>query len=302
MLVSGPPVEVVIAMSLQNAHTAVRFTLILLLLSPAAGAAAQEAMKTGEQFEDTGIQQYRDSLYADALNSFKAALSVYAAERNQKGQATAQSGIAMCLLNLGEKQRALEYLSKAVPMWRQAGDIENEGSTLGKEGDIYRLWGFPELAIPRYKQALPLFLIAGDRASRAAVLNNLGLSYLDTGDRKRALQHFQSALALFSSLDDIGGQATAMINIAGIQNRQRNRSAALAMLQRALEMAKGSGNKGLEAASLNAMGQVYATTGDRGKAMDSYNSALLEYRKLGDRTGNDEVLKNIGMLTTSNRR
>jgi tetratricopeptide (TPR) repeat protein len=93
-------------------------------------------------------------------------------------EATALSEIAMCRVGLGQKQRALDFLEKALPKWRQIGDSDDEASTRGKEGDIYQAWGFPEQALRNYKQALPLFVVAGDRAGRAAVLTTWGLHTL----------------------------------------------------------------------------------------------------------------------------
>ena len=116
---------------------------IILALTP--GVEAQP-INIVEQLNQSGIEKFKLSSYQDALLSFSSALHIYEQSGDAKGEATALSEIAMCLYALGQTQKALDHLEKALPKWEQAQDRDNLASTLGKEGDIYRLWGFPDQA------------------------------------------------------------------------------------------------------------------------------------------------------------
>jgi tetratricopeptide (TPR) repeat protein len=177
---------------------------VAVLLSTLALARSSNAA-TPDQLNETGIAQYKSAHLDDALSTFVKALDIYKLRDNSKGVATALTEISMCYEGFGQSQTALDYLEQALLKWRQIGDRDYEASTLGREGDVYRAWGFPDLAIRRYRQALRLFLIAGDRSGTAAVLNNIGLAYLDLGKRKQARLNFDTSLELYNSLHDAGG-------------------------------------------------------------------------------------------------
>jgi len=93
-----------------------------------------------------------------------------------------------------------------------------------------------------------------------------------------------------------------MINIGMIHTQTHDPSKALEMLNRALGLMTPLSDKGLQAACLNAIGQAYAGMGDRSRALQSYNSALLEFSEIGNRGGNAEVLRNIRLLSAGKSR
>src|SRR5262245_15107687 len=125
---------------------------VALMLSARGQSFEPERADAAKQLNQVGIERYKGGQFDEALSTFTKTRDLYQEKSDPKGEATALSEIAMCYAALGESQRAVEYLEKAVPEWRQAGDREDEASALGKEGDVYRTWGFPELAIRYYKQ------------------------------------------------------------------------------------------------------------------------------------------------------
>jgi len=133
-----------------------QFTLVVVFLAQASGQGVEPRQKaSADRLNQDGIEQYKSALYENALSTFTSALAIYQVSGDTKGEATALSEIAMCLDGLGQKHRALDYLEKAVPKWRHVPDADNEASTLGKEGDIYRSWGFPDQALRYYSRPSP---------------------------------------------------------------------------------------------------------------------------------------------------
>jgi tetratricopeptide (TPR) repeat protein len=84
--------------------------------------------------------------------------------------------------------------------------------------------------------------------------------------------------------------------MGAVYNRGHDSSRALEVLNRAMDMAKSVRANDLEAGILNAIGLAFANLGDRSKALESYNSALLKYQEIGNSQGDADVLRNIATL------
>jgi tetratricopeptide (TPR) repeat protein len=77
---------------------------------------------------------------------------------------------------LGEKQKALEYYSQSLPLFRAVGDRSGEATTLSNIGQVYSELGEKQKALEYYNQSLPLSRAVGDRIGEAVTLNNIGVS------------------------------------------------------------------------------------------------------------------------------
>src|SRR5262245_13071254 len=108
-------------------HTASRLKLLCVfaLVVTCPGTACPQIL-SAQQLNKVGIEQFRNHQYENALSTFGDTLRLFEAVEDQGGQATALSEMAMCLDGLGQKEKALDYLEKALPKWRQLGDRENE--------------------------------------------------------------------------------------------------------------------------------------------------------------------------------
>ena len=222
---------------------------------------ATTRIERAAELNKIGIASYRAAKYDAALRSFEAAAGLYVQFTDAKGEATALGEIAMCYNVLGQKQRAAEYLKKALPKWQQLGDHEREATTVGEQADVYRTWGFPDLSLRYYKRAIRLFQPIGDDAGRAAVLNNTGLAYFDLRNSKKALEYFNAALEAYRSVDDVRDQALVLVNIGSAFNQAHKSVRALEVLERARTLATIVGDKKLVAESLARLSKVYASSG-----------------------------------------
>jgi CHAT domain-containing protein/Flp pilus assembly protein TadD len=73
---------------------------------------------------------------------------------------------------------------------------------------------------------------------------------------------------------------------------------AIARYSEAVSLARGVGNRSMEARTLNNMGFAYTQLGEQQKALDSYNQALPMERALNDRAGEAKTLIYIGLAYT----
>ena len=106
---------------------------VALMLSAPGQRPNIQQVEVANQLNQAGIERYKGGQFDDALSTFAKARDIYKASRDSRGEATALSEIAMCYAGLSQSQRAVELLEEAQRKWRQAGDRDNEASTLGRK-------------------------------------------------------------------------------------------------------------------------------------------------------------------------
>ncbi|MDW8167796.1 MAG: tetratricopeptide repeat protein [Acidobacteriota bacterium] len=95
-------------------------------------------------------------------------------------------GIGAVYNALGERQKALEYLNQALPIFRAVGNQAGEATTLTGIGRVYAALGERQKALEYYNQALAIHRAVGDRVMEATTLNNIGgCTTLWASDRRR---------------------------------------------------------------------------------------------------------------------
>ena len=76
---------------------------------------------------------------------------------------------------LGEGDRALAALTRALTAAAGSGDSWAHATTLTSIGAVYYARGDLDTALTHYRQALPLLQATGDKNGQATTLNNIGL-------------------------------------------------------------------------------------------------------------------------------
>ncbi|HLO00968.1 MAG TPA: tetratricopeptide repeat protein [Pyrinomonadaceae bacterium] len=114
-------------------------------------------------------------------------------------------------------------------------------------------------------------------------------------------------LAAQSSLQNPEHQANKLTADKAIAEAERLRSTgsayslwkAVDRYREALQIYRNAHDRSSEAATLNNIGLVYDSLGQRQKALDSFDQALLVLRNIADRSGEAVVLGNIGLVYSS---
>ncbi|MGF1675271.1 MAG: tetratricopeptide repeat protein, partial [Rivularia sp. (in: cyanobacteria)] len=123
-----------------------------------------------------------------AIVKFEEALVLWRKLKDKKLQATTLNNIGLVYRDLGEKQKALEFINQALPLFGAVGDRVGEATTLNNIGAVYRDLGENQKAFEFYNQALPLLRAVGDKGREAITLNNIGEVYRDLGEKQKALE------------------------------------------------------------------------------------------------------------------
>ena len=85
---------------------------------------------------------------------------------------------------LGDRERALEYYGRALPIMREVGDRAGEAVTLNNIGLVHNALGDRERALEYYGQALPIAREVGDRAQEAVTRYNMAMIYRARGEAR----------------------------------------------------------------------------------------------------------------------
>jgi tetratricopeptide (TPR) repeat protein len=133
------------------------------------------------------------------------------------------------------------------------------------------------------KEALPIFREAGDRQDEASCLNNIGWVYLDKADYENAMTYFQQALPLREKLGAPASIAETTNNIGETYTRTGQYGQALNYYLKALDLWRKAGDKGGVAFASYGLGRLFQYQGRYGAALTSAEDALKSWREANQR-------------------
>ena len=231
-----------------------------------------------------------------ALSLLQTLLAQTRAKGDRKAEANVLGAIANTYNALRQQQRAVEQFQAARTIWHELGDSEHEATTVAHTGDVYRDWGFPELANRHYRDALNLYP-ATDKAGRGATLNNLGLTYFFLNNRKKCIDSLNEANNIFRELHDRRGEALALVNLGAAYTILANDPLkAIGLLQDAITKLELIDDRDSEAAALDKIGVAWHSIGKSEMAGLSFQHAIELYHAAGNAPGEAAVRKHMRIL------
>ena len=108
------------------------------------------------------------------------------------------------------------------------------------------------------------------------------------------LNKLNDVLQIFRTVGDRDNEAITLNNIGGVYSSLGEKQKALDYYKQALPILHTVGDRASEAITLNNIGTVYDLMGEKQKALDYFIQALPIYRAVGDRGGEAITLNNIG--------
>ena len=103
-----------------------------------------------------------------------------------KTEARALNNIGIAYYELGELQKALDYLQQSLPLMRAAGSKNSEAYTLLNIGRGYRRSGDFQKALTHLSQAQALQQQTGNKADEGESLDETGIAYSALGQQDKA--------------------------------------------------------------------------------------------------------------------
>ncbi len=221
-------------------------------------------------------------------------------------EATALYLLSNAYTVLGDKQKALDFANRALPLAQAAAQqpdkeqrqlgLKVEANTRDMLGNVYLEFGDKKKALELFNQALPLRQACGDRVGEVGTLNNIGMAYGYIGDWASAIKFFNQARLTVSELGDQRKEASLLNNLCAMHNDLGEYPKALEMCQQALGIRRELGDRASVAFVLNNMGNSYSSLGEYQKAIDLYTQALAIHKALSPPSNQAILLHNIGFV------
>ncbi len=274
-----------------------------LALEQSAGLHTGEAFTKdamGRIYTDLGQEQKALDLFNEVLpywqSTFNRRRAKFVHEENVfiMGEASTLSNIGRVYNNLGDRQKALDYLNQALPLWQQSGNSAGQAGTLDSIGRAYSDMGDGNQAIDTFNRALTLWRADGNQDGEALTLNDMGPAYASLGQKQKAFEAYNQALAIWREIGSRQGEASTLNNIGRLYRDLGQHQTALDYLNQALPIWREVGNRNGEALALSDIGRAYADLGQPAKALEFAAQALPIFRETGSRRGEAMTLNNMG--------
>ena len=244
----------------------------VLVMVFSAATRAQNAT-TADQLLEHAKSVYSSSGPSPALPEYEKALAAYRADQNRHGEAITLGLIGNCYKHLGDRNRALDFLGRALKMKQELGDRLEEGKTLSHIGLVYWEAGDYPKAINHFKRAIAIAQEAHDPQLEGNALNNLSLVYDEQGEYQRSLEQYQRALALDRAARYPEGESDALGNIGGVYLLLGHFSEASDYYQQALALDERLGRKPAESQDLGNLAICQAAVGQLELAIRTFDRA-----------------------------
>ncbi|MEG4346600.1 tetratricopeptide repeat protein [Microcoleus sp. A003_D6] len=241
-------------------------------------------------------QQGTKEALISAIVKYEEALKLYREAGDREKEAVTLNSIGLVYSELGEQQKALQYLNQSLPLSQAVGDRSQAAITLSNIGLVYSKLGEPQKALQYFNQSLPLGRAVGDRSGEAITLSNIGKVYSDLGEKQTALEYYNQSLPPTRALGDRHGEAITLNNIGKVYSDLGELQKALEYYNRSLPLSREIGDRSQEATTLNNIGAVCLVLGESQKALEYYSQSLPLSRAVGDRSGEAVTLSNIGKV------
>lgn len=197
---------------------------------------------------------------------------------------------------MGESDRALEYDSAAIKIFRDIGDKKAVGEVYNMMGVIYKDKGDFEDALKHHRKALEIRIAIGDTLGTGYSYKNIGAVYFEQDKLEDALTNYYLAVKHEESVGDKRGVANSYMNIGNIFFQLEKSDDALSNYKEALNRFREIGDKkGISNASNN-IGNVYGQLGNYPEALEYFKAALKLKQEIGDKKGAANSLLNIGIV------
>jgi tetratricopeptide (TPR) repeat protein len=221
---------------------------------------------------------------SDALGKFRESLAIKRRLGNEGGAAGSLSEIAQVQWRLGNQGEALKSFQEAEQIRRRIDDRRGLGNTLLDFGTFHLEQGRYDAALAAYSESLRIQREVGNPANEGRALNNIGSVHFEKGQYDEAVTYFQQALAIREKLPDRNDVGQTRHNLAEAQVRMGQFDRALEQYLASLDIARTSGQNGVQAIEEYSIGSVFEYQGRYGAALKSRREAHQHFSTVKDRS------------------
>jgi CHAT domain-containing protein len=231
-----------------------------------------------------------------ALDTLVRALTIATLADDRLAEALVLLGRGTVYNALGENEKALDDLSRALSAMAAEQDLRGQSNALQSLGTVSESQSQYVKALELFNQALMLRRRLGDQKLEAESISEIGVAYYYLDDDREALEYYNQALAMTRAAADKRGEAHVLHDIGLAYQDLGEMQDAIVHLTQALALKHALGDRRAEANTLDGIGMLYRIVGDNQKALDYLNQSLVLRRVVGDRAGEAITLVNLGSV------
>lgn len=241
------------------------------------------------------IMQLAGSI-GSAISIVQATMVALAGHNNSTSEAIMFEVLGDLYKRTARRKEAEQQYLRALPIFQQSEDRQNEANTLQSLGDLYMHTSRLTEAEQQYLHALPLYRQLHERQGEANTFQSLADLYVRSGRLKEAEQQYLNALPLFRQTKDRLGEANTLralgdfcIRTARLQEAEQHLLDALSVYEQ-IEVQQGEAN------TIQALGDLCVRTSRLPEAEERYLRALTIYKRIEDRIGQANAIRALGTL------
>jgi len=218
----------------------------------------------------------------DRIKWGEAALIASRRVKDQYAESAHLHKLALALIDLGEFDRAIDYLLQAVAINREIKRHEYEASDLGALGLAYAALGKHRKAIKLYRQALAIYHTIDARWGEGIYLSNLADSYTAMGRPRVAIKLHEQALKINREARDHRSEGYALGNLGKAYAARGEHSRALELFEQSRAIARDMADPQSEGYALFGSSLSLWEIGKRGEAIANARRALEIFERTED--------------------
>src|SRR6266508_2531103 len=189
--------------------------------------------------------------------------------------------LGWCYRELGDLERAMEYLQLALAVRQRYGAKEGEANTLNMIGVVFDDQGNSPKAIEYFEKALGLWIEVQNKEREAITRNNLAASYSNQGEWNKAEEQYNLSLRINQELGKEDDNSGTLNNLGEVALAQGRPEEAEKHFRSALEIFERNGDKAHVPTAMNNLALVKKQLGRVTSAIELMNDALNMQRQLG---------------------
>jgi len=254
-----------------------------------------------EALEARGEVLHSGGDYSKAADCLSRARDLFAAAKDDDGEAQTLLMLAHALFQGGERPQALHAAGEALRLWSLTDNHYGIAQVRAALGIFAILTGEFETAQCNYAVARPLFREVGDRDDEASVLNGLGYVNRATGDWQKSFEYYQSAKDAFAGIQDFLGEHEAINGMGKALAAIRDYERLLPLYLRDLRLGRKANNPVVVASAYANIARAYEAETKYALAERFYHRSLDSYRAAGHIYGEGETLIRLGHLQANRK-
>ncbi|MBU4486183.1 MAG: tetratricopeptide repeat protein, partial [Candidatus Delongbacteria bacterium] len=220
------------------------------------------------------------------------ALMFFEEINNEYEVANCCTNIGCLFLEIGEYDKSIKYLNKALKLFIEHEDTDGQSICLSNIGTAFASLEKYDEAMKNYKKALEFDLRNHDLFGSSASYQNIGEVYRKLKKYKKAYGYFNKALEIKEQIGDKKGTGICYLNIAHLKREQANYVLAEEYCIKSLLIFKQINDLNNERRALEELADIYYLAGKYEKAY----TVSTESSNLKDSLFNIEKAKKIAQL------